>query len=325
MRRREFITIVGGAAAWPLVARAQQPAMQVVGFISARSRDTDAYLIAILHQRLKEVGYIDGDNVAFEYRWAAGQYDRLPELMADLVHRQVAVLVAGANVTALAAKASSATIPIVFVNGGDPVKLGLVARLNQPGGNVTGISFLLNALLAKQFELLHKLLPAATTIAVLVNPTNPSAKSETSDVLAAANTLGHRLLVVNAAAEQELDTAFATLVQQRADALLVGADPFLNGRADQIVALATKHGVPAIYPLREYVTAGGLMSYGASIADAFQQAGIYVGRILNGEKPSDLPVIQSTKLEFVINLKTAKVLGLTVPPSLLATADEVIE
>jgi putative tryptophan/tyrosine transport system substrate-binding protein len=326
MRRREFTLLLAGASiGWPLAARAQQSAMPVVGFISSRSRDADAHLVAILHQSLKEAGYVEGHNVAFEYRWAEGRYDRLPTLAADLVHRQVAVIVAGANVTALAAKASSTTIPIFFVIGGDPVKLGLVASFNQPGGNVTGITFLGSALLAKQFELLHKLVPTATTIGVLVNPTNPDAKSETSDVQAAASALGNRLLVVNATAEGELDTAFATLVQQRADALLVGIDPFLNSRADQIVALATRYGVPAIYPLREYVTAGGLMSYAASLADAFHQAGIYIGRILKGEKPSDLPVIQSNKLEFVLNLKAAKALGLDVPPTLLATADEVIE
>ena len=326
MRRREFITMLGGAAsALPLAVRAQQPAMPVIGFLSGRTQTADAHLVITFHNGLKETGYIEGQNIATEYRWAEGHYDRLPELAAELVRRHVAVIIAGGLPTALAVKVATTTIPVVFVLGVDPVKFGLVTSLNQPGGNITGVNWFSNIVPAKRFGLLHELVPKPHTIGFLMNPGTPTAESDTRDVQAAAGTLGVKLLVVKATSDRELDSAFGILVQQQADAFFVDADLFLNSRANQIVALAARHRLPGSYPLREYVEAGGLMSYGASLANAFHWAGIYTGRILQGRHPSDLPVMQSTKFEFVINLKTAKTLGLDVPLGLSAAADEIIE
>ena len=326
MKRRELITLIGGAATWPLAARAQQqPALPVVGFLSGRTQTADAHLVVTFHKGLKESGYIEGQNITTEYRWAEGHYNRLPELTAELVRRQVAVIMAGGVPTALAAKAATTTIPVVFVFGVDPVKLGLVASLNQPGGNITGVNWFSNIVPAKRFGLLHELVPKARTIGFLMNPGAPTAESDMRDVQAAADALGVKLLVVKAASDRELDSAFGILVQQQADAFFVDADLFLNSRADQIIALAARHGLPGSYPLREYVEAGGLMSYGASLADAFCWAGIYSGRILQGQHPADLPIMQSTKFEFVINMKTAKSLGLDVPLGVSAAADEIIE
>jgi putative ABC transport system substrate-binding protein len=327
VKRREFITLVGGASlAWPLTARALQPAVPVIGYLSATSPDDDRHILVSVRQGLKETGFVEGQNVAIEFRWAEGQYDRLPTLATDLVQRQVAVMFVPASTpAALAAKTATSTIPIVFTAGTDPVAVGLVASLARPGGNITGITVLVNLLAAKRLELLHTLLPKAAVIAVLMNPKNANTGTELHEVQAAAQSLGLQLIVLNASTEREIDAAFASLVQQRAAAILVLADAFLRNQHDQIVALAAHHVMPANYPLREFAEAGGLMSYGTSNADAWRQAGIYLGRILKGEKPSDLPVMQSTKFEFVLNLKTAKALGLEIPPALLAIADEVIE
>jgi putative tryptophan/tyrosine transport system substrate-binding protein len=323
MRRREFITLLGGAAAWPFAARAQQP-MPVIGFLRSASLDNAAPLVSAFRQGLKEAGYIEGQNVAVEFRSAEGRNDQLPGLVAELVRRQFAVIVC--NVTAAsAAKAVTSTVPIVFATGDDPIAEGLVVSLNRPGGNLTGVSFLGNALGAKQVELLHELLPRATTIAVLVDTNYQGSVSGLTDVEAAAHSLGQQLVVLHASSERDLDLASATLAQQRADALIVLGAAFFLSRRDQIIALAAKHGLPAIYQVPDFVAAGGLMSYGASIRDAYRLVGVYTGKILHGAKPADLPVQQSTKLELIINLKTANALGLTVPLTLQARADEVIE
>jgi putative ABC transport system substrate-binding protein len=326
MKRREFITLLGSAASWPLVARAQQPAMPVVGFLNAGSAAPQASFTAALLQGLKETGHVEGQSLTIGYRYADFQNERLPALAADLVEHRVRVIAAlGGPASAIAAKAATATIPIVFVTGGDPVKLGLVASLNRPGGNITGVSFLTNALGSKRLELLLELMPTAAAIGFLVDPTNPNTESETTEMLAAADALKRKLLIVRASTESEIDAAFASLIQQRADALIVAAQAFFTSRRDHVVALTRRHALPTIYQARQLVAAGGLMSYGTSITDAHRQAGIYAGRILKGAKPADLPVMQSTKFELVLNLKTAKTLGLTVPDKLLALADEVIE
>jgi putative ABC transport system substrate-binding protein len=327
MKRREFITLLGGAATvWPLGARAQQPTMPVVGFLGTGSAESDAFRAAAVRQGLTEAGFVEGRNVAFEYRWAEGQYERLPALAADLVRREVAVIVAiGGNTSAVAAKPATATIPIIFAIGGDPIKMGLVASLNRPGGNITGVAFLVATLVAKQFEVLHEAVPKTALIGYLINPTVANYETGTKDVLAAAESVGQKLLVLQARTDSELEAAFVMLVQQRAGALVVGGDPFFLTRRAKIVELAGRQKMPAIYPLREYVMAGGLMSYGTSITEAHRTAGHYAGQILKGEKPADLPVQQSTKVELIVNLKTAKALGLTIPLSLLARADEVIE
>ena len=327
MRRREFITLIGGAAAaWPLAAQAQQPAMPVVGFLNGASPGPWANLVAAFRNGLKESGYVEGQSVAIEYRWAEGKYDKLPELAADLVHRGVSVIAAtGGSVSVLAAKAVTMTIPIVFSIGIDPVRRGLVASLNRPGGNLTGVMLLNPELGGKQLGLLRETVPTATLIAVLLNPNSPVAEYELNYIQQAARYIKQEIHILHAQDEREIDAAFATMIQLGAGALLVGADPFFNSRRDQLVALAARHRIPAIYEEREYAAAGGLMSYGTSFAEAYRQVGLYTGRILKGEKPADLPVVQSSKFEFVINLKTAKALGLDVPLQLQQRADEVIE
>jgi putative ABC transport system substrate-binding protein len=323
MQRREFITLVGGAAAWPLAARAQQPALALVGLLTGATLDDRS--ISAVRQGLIDTGYIEGRNVAIKYRSADGRFERLPALAAGLVSDHAAVIVTTNPSSALAAKAATATIPIVFATGADPVDLGLVSSLNRPGGNATGVTFLVTTLGGKRLELLRELAPTTTVIGFLINPSNPTSESQTKDAQAAALALGIELLVMNAETESDIDTSFARLPQRRVDAVIIGADQFFLTRRDQLVALAARHAMPAIYYVREFVTAGGLMSYGTSITDAFRLAGAYAGRILKGEKPSDLPVQQTAKFEFVINVKTAKALGLAVPLTMQVAADEVLE
>jgi putative ABC transport system substrate-binding protein len=326
LQRREFITLLGSAAvAWPLAARAQQPTMPVVGFLHGGSPNAFARLLDAFRQGLKDAGYVEHHNVGIEYRWAESQSDRLPALAADLVRRQIAAIAAFSPPAALAAKAATSTIPIVFANGADPVELGLVKSLNRPGGNVTGVSFLINTLGSKQIELLHDLVPKAALIAALVDPNNADASTQVKHAEEAARALGLDLLVLSATTAQHIDAAFAEFVQAQAGALLVGSSVLFRNQEHQIVALAARHAVPTFYNNRDYVAAGGLISYATSIAEGYRQAGIYTGKILKGAKPTELPVVQSTKFELVINLKTAKALGLEIPPTLLAIADEVIE
>jgi putative tryptophan/tyrosine transport system substrate-binding protein len=327
VKRREFITLVGGAAAaWPLGARAQQAGMPVVGFLNSASPSAWKPYVEAFRQGLNEAGYVEGRTVAIEYRWAEGQYERLPSLAADLVRRKVAVIVAtGGTPPSLAAKAATKTIPIVFTAGVDPVKLGLVASLNRPGGNVTGVNQFVAEMEGKRLGLLRELVRSAVLIAVLLNPTNPAAATQLIDVQEAARALGQQVHILHASSEPELEAAFATARQVGCGGLLVAGDSFFNSRRTYIIALAARHGIPAIYEQREHALAGGLMSYGTNLSDGYRQVGIYTGRILKGEKPADLPVAQSTKFEFVINLTTAKALGIVVPPMLSARADEVIE
>jgi putative ABC transport system substrate-binding protein len=328
MKRREFITLLGGAAAtWPLAVRAQQRETAAIGFLSSRSPAESASVVAAFRQGLNGTGYVEGQNLAIEFRWADGQYDRLPALAAELVGRQVAAIAAtGDAVSALAAKRATTAIPIVFVIGGDPVRFGLVTSINRPGGNITGVSLVSSGLGAKRLGLLHELIPNAAVIALMVNPDNPNAEPERKDVEQAGGILGKQIAIVNASRERDFETAFTTLVEQRAGGLLVATDPFLLSRRDQLVALAARHAIPTMYQFREFATAGGLMSYGTNITGAYRQAGGYLGWILRGEKAvHDLPVFQQTKLELVINLKTAKALGLNIPANLLVFADEVID
>jgi ABC-type uncharacterized transport system substrate-binding protein len=326
MNRREFITLLGGAAAWPLAARAQQPTTAVIGYLGAASPHTGVQIVAALRQSLAEAGYVEGRNVGIEAHWAEGQYDRLPVMASEMVRRQVSVIVAtGGTAAALAAKAATTTIPLVFSVTDDPVALGLVSSLARPGGNATGVNFLLAELGAKQLGLLRELVPTAMHIGLLINPNNTTSKVQTSDVVAAASSVGATIDVVRATDSREIEAAFAALVRNRADALLVGTDPLLFSRRVQLATLAARHAIPAIYPVRENVEVGGLMSYGTSLTEVYRQVGAYTVRILKGAKPADLPVVRSTKFELVINLATARALGLEVPPMLLARADEVIE
>jgi putative tryptophan/tyrosine transport system substrate-binding protein len=325
MKRRDFITLVGGAAAaWPLAARAQQPAMPVIGFLDGQS--FDLHLMTAFRQALKDAGYVDGRSVAIYFRSADGQTDRLVTLAGDIVGRRVAVIVtAGGGASALAAYAATTTVPIVFVTGVDPVSSGLVMSLNRPGGNATGVYIFQQVLEGKRLGLLRELVPSAASMAVLLNPTNANFQTQLRGVQDAARDLGQQVSILSANTEREIDVAFATAAQSGARALLVGSDPFFGSERDQVIALAARHAVPAIYEGREFATAGGLASYGTSLADAYRQAALYAGRILRGEKPADLPIVQPTKFEFVINLKTAKALGLDVSPGLAASADEIIE
>jgi putative tryptophan/tyrosine transport system substrate-binding protein len=327
MRRREFLTLVGGAtAAWPLAARAQPAAMPVIGCLHSGSPKAFERVVAAFRKGLNDTGYVDGQNMTIEYRWAEGHFDRLPALAADLVHREVAVLVAlGGATSAVAAKAATATIPIVFSSGGDPVALGIVSSLSRPGGNATGVSVLTAALGSKRLEILHQVAPTAGVMAAIVNPNNTTIKEQLKDLQDGAGALGVQLKIINAGNAAEIDAAFAEIAQAGIGVLLVGSDPIYLDRLDQLVALAARHRISAIHEWRDYAEAGGLMSYGTALADAYRQVGSYTGRILKGEKPSDLPVMQSTKVELVINLKTAKALGLVFPLGLLGRADEVIE
>jgi putative tryptophan/tyrosine transport system substrate-binding protein len=326
MRRREFISLLGGAAAWPLAARAQQPAMPVIGLLDPRSPDTVEGRLRAFRQGLKEVGYVEGENVAIIYRWAENQLDRLPELAAELVRRQVAVIAALNTVSALAAKAATTTIPIVFIVGEDPVRLGLVASLARPDGNLTGVNLFSGELTAKRLALLREMVPQAARIAVLVNPAfAPDRETTLRDVQSAARAMGLQIQVLNASTSREIDAAFATFAHERPDAVFVGIDVFFNGRRAQLVNLASRHAVPATFVNRDFAEIGGLMSYGSNIVDSWRQVGVYTGRILKGAKPADLPVVQATKFELVISAQTARMLGLTVPDKLLAIADEVIE
>ena len=325
MRRRELITLLGGAAAWPIAARAQQP-MPVIGFLDPRSPDAMADRLRAFRLGLKDVGYVEGETVTIIYHFAEGQFDRLPDLAAELVRRRVTVIAASATPAAIAAKPATTTIPIAFIAAEDPVRLGLVASLARPGGNLTGINFFTAELTAKRLDLLRELLPRAVRVAVLVNPADATNTASTlRDVEAAAGAIGLQVQVLNASTSREINAAFASLVRERPDALFVGGEPFLNSRRVQLVHLASRHAVPATYALRDYAEVGGLMSYGPNIADAFRQVGIYTGRILKGAKPADLPVVQASKFELVINAETARMLGLEIPPTLLARADEVIE
>jgi putative tryptophan/tyrosine transport system substrate-binding protein len=325
MRRREFITLVGGAAAaWPLVARAQQPAMPVIGFLDPRLPETIADRVRAFRQGLRDSGYVEGENVAIEYRWAENHHERLAALAAELAHRQVAVIATGSPASTFAAKAATTTIPIVFAVPDDPVRLGLVASLAQPGGNLTGINFFSAELVAKRLEFLREVVPSAARVAVLANPTNPAAETM-RDVVPAARSLGLQIQVQNATTSREIDAAFATFVSERPDALFVTPDALFTARRIQLVNMAARHGLPASYSQREFAEVGGLMSYGPNQRDTFRQLGVYTGRILKGAKPADLPVEQSTKFELVINAQTARMLGLTVPDKLLVAADEVIE
>jgi putative ABC transport system substrate-binding protein len=324
MRRRNVITLLGGAAAaWSLPVRAQQPAVPVVGFLGATGANDR--LMAVFGKSVAEAGYIEGRNVAIEYRWAEGRYDRMPAMAAELVRRPVAVIVASPTPPAVVAKAATATIPIIFGVTDDPVRLGLVTSLARPDGNATGVYFFLSDLAAKQLGLLHELVPAAARIALLINPDNANAEGVMREMTVAASSIGVQIEVMRASDSAAIDAAFAALVRNKADALVVGADPFFFSRRAQLATLATRHAIPAVYTVRDFPEAGGLMSYGTSLTEAFRQLGVYTGRILKGAKPADLPVVQSTKFDFIINLTTAKTLGLEVPPSLLARADEVIE
>ena len=326
MKRREFITLFGGAVvAWPLAARAQQPAMPIIGFLNPASSDGSGDRLRGFRQGLKDSGYVEGENVTIMYHWAENQFDRLPELAADLVRRRVAVIVAVTPSAALAAKSATTTIPIVFIVSEDPVRLGLVASLARPGGNLTGVNFFSGEVTAKRLEFLRELVPAATRVAVIVNPTSPIASTTLKDVATAAGAMGLKIQVFNASTSRDIDAAFATFVRERPDALFVGTDVILNSRRVQLVHLATRHAIPATYASRDFAEAGGLMSYGTNIADAFRQAGVYTGRTLKGAMPADLPVAQASKFELVINAQTARMFGLTMPSSLLARADEVIE
>ena len=327
MKRREFITLLGGAAAaWPLAARAQQRTFPVIGLLSSRSLAVDTPLIAVIRQGLNETGIIEGQNVTIDYRWAEGQYDRLAGLAADLVRQHVAVIVAiGGDPSALAAKAATATIPIVFVGATDPVRSGVVTSLHRPGGNITGVSGFMTEMEPKRLELLRELRPHATTTAVLVNPNEPSIEIRVSDIQTAARSVGQEITILNASTIRDIDAAFARLAQMRADALLVAGDPFFFNRAAQLVVLAARHAIPSLYSRREFAAAGGLMSYGSTFNDIYRLVGVYAARILKGEKPGDLPIQLATKFELVIDLSTARVLWLGVPPTLLARADEVIE
>ena len=324
--RRKFLATLGGVTVWPLAARAQQPAMPVIGFLDPRSLEPIASLVAAFRNGLSETGYVEGRNVAIEYRWADGEVDRLPDLAADLVRRRVAVIATPGGVAAtLVAKAATATIPIVFMSSGDPVQSGLAMSLSRPGGNTTGVNFMTGEIAAKQVGLMHELIPQAERLAVLVNPKNPNAESLTRDVQAAALAIGHQIEILAATTNLDIDAAFSSLMQTRVDALLVSPDPLFTARRAQLVILAAYHHLPAVYFDRVFSDIGGLMSYGANLAEQYRQVGIYVGRILKGEKAADLPVLRPTKFEFVINLQTARTLGLTVPATLLALADEVIE
>ena len=331
MNRREFITLIGGAAAapsmfWPRLASAEQATMPVIGFLSSRSPAESSHLVAAFRAGLQAGGYVEGQNVAIEYRWAEGQYDRLPALAADLVRRGVAVLATtGGEPSALAAKAATSTIPIVFTVGGDPVKIGLVASLNRPGGNATGVSLLTTVPEAKRLGLLYELVPNAALIGVLINPNYQGAEAQSREVQDAARAIDRRIEIATAGNDRQLEAAFGTLVQQHADALLVGADPFFGTRRDRIIALAVQFKLPAMYQFRDYPVAGGLMSYGINITDGYRQVGVYTGQVLKGAKPADLPIHQSMKFEFIINLNSAKALGLQIPDKLIALADEVIE
>ena len=329
MRRREFLGVIGGAAAvtWPLVARAQQPAMPVIGFLSGASSGMYQPFVTAFKEGLKQTDYVEGRNVAIEYRWAEGQFDRLPKLAADLIDQRPNVIMASGNTAAAAAKKATATIPIVFTSGLDPIQIGLVASFNRPGGNITGVYTVSSEMPIKSLELLHELVPAAVGIGLLVNPANPNLSESVvvKEVEAAARLLGKQIQVLEASTDAEIDAAFATLARLRAGALVIVGDVFYNDRRERIAALALRHALPSIYARREYAVAGGLMSYGTSLSDIYRQAGVYVGRILKGAQPVDLPIVQSTKLELVINLKTAKALGLDLPPSFYWRADEVIE